>query len=403
MSKHFDRALIVTTVVATLCVVPLFLRYERTHDWNAEGSEVIANMSESEREDLLAGEKRLAELPDDKRATVVALHAASADPETASTLDAYDEWLQGLGIVERDAIRSAPTTERTVAAVQTLLSEAEDRANGFYIEPEDWRIRFYGSEFVEQLQLDMTMDELSPLWVSDREYGEMIMILADALPHDLRGVFDERLEKLSPSANSSTRLRARNAAMARAMSMHFRKQRSRRQKSRNRFQSLPLSAETVDAAVRVFEDSRIREGLLKLEDRQKEAIVNAIWARCIDQFRFIKPYLPTDKEVQVFYTQLDRSVQIKMMGVSSLRTRLNLMFVAAGGINSEAASPDAEPDIPTDIVDMATSVLEQIKKFEQHPRGGRRSGGASSRGDRGSRDRGGPPGGGRPERDPRPK
>ena len=129
MSNNIDRVLIALTVVGTLCVVPFLLRFERSHPgWDAKAGDRIATMSQSEREDLLANRDRLKnDLSPEKRQAVEAIYTATADPEVAARLDAYDTWLQGISVAERDTIRSAETPDRQVAEVQSLLAASEER------------------------------------------------------------------------------------------------------------------------------------------------------------------------------------------------------------------------------------------------------------------------------------
>ncbi len=383
MSNNIDRVLIALTVVGTLCVVPFLLRFERSHPgWDAKAGDRIATMSQSEREDLLANRDRLKnDLSPEKRQAVEAIYTATADPEVAARLDAYDTWLQGISVAERDTIRSAETPDRQVAEVQSLLAASEER-DGFYIDADDSRIRHYGEEFVEQLTFDMASAELSPLWVSDREYNEIITIFVDAFPEELREDFEDRISKVSAEANESALFRARSNAMGRVMLNHFRKHRASRGDGSRRELTLPwMTTAKVNATLNAFEDSQKREALLSLSEQQKEAIVNAIGTKSMDQFRFMRPYLPSDQQIKEYFLTLERDVRIELMGRSSRsqRIRLNLMYVASGG----SESGDVEPEIPEDIVDMANSIMQQLSRFDSARRG------RDGRGGRDGRDRGG--------------
>lgn len=378
-SKSLDGAIIFAATVVTLIAVPAMLRFERTHaDWSTETSAAVAAMSAGEREDLEANYNRLRkQLTEDKRNAVMAVHGAvTQDTGLAARLENYHEWLQELDVVERDSVRSADSVERKVATIQSLLAEAEERFNGFYVDADDWFIRRRGAEFAAELQIDLEMDGLRPLWITSREYDRMVDIFVKAFPQKVQSAFNETAGKIDPNEVESERFRLRAAAMRKAMFDFSMKTGDR--------SILSLSADTVENALNEIEDSEKREKLKALNAEQKEAIVHAIRIHGLNPFQGLERYFPNDRQAEEFFLSMDRKAQIKLMAVStdtergslSQRQRLNLTYITE---NDQA---------PEDIRNLAESILKQSNRSHRSRGGGGR--------------RGGRPRGGRPERQQRP-
>ena len=401
-SKTFDRAIIVGTVLLTLCAVPFFLRYENTHrDWSAQSSAAIASLSEGEREDLAANFIRLHnQLPDEKRVAIQQIHAeVIADPEFSERLETYHDWLRELGVVARDSIRSASTAEKKVTVIQTLMADDEENFNGFFINAGDRFFKRNGEDFVKQLQEDLTDSELSPLRITNREYGLMVDVFVSVFPDEVKAAFNAAVKEIDEDLVESEKLRLRTAAMRSSMMDYFRKARDRsRGSEKRRFSITKIPDGLPDQAFAVIEDSQKREKLKALAPAQKKVLLSAIRIYGLNPFQPMQRYKPDDREAQAYYAGLTRDQKIKLMamptnrsqrGFDSQRERLNLMFV------------EQNEDAPEDIRSFAASVLSRIDNRELRP--GRRSRAGDDRGprsgddrDRGKRgDRRGTKGGGR--------
>lgn len=373
MSKSFDRIVIVLVTGITLCVVPYLLRFERTHaGWSASNAEVIEQMSATEREDLLANAKRFnADLTPEKRTVIEEMHDAVSDPETNERFNTYHDWLQELDVGGRDKIRSADSVDDKLTAVQMLIADAEQRAQGFSVNFDDWRIRrTQGDDFVDKLKEDLEVAGLDSVWVSDREHNAMIGVIAGYLPDDAKKEYEASLKGLPAGASEEESYRFRSNALGTAMWNWVRKRRKPPEPN----------PEAIDQVLDELEDSQTRDALKQLSIDQKRVLVAIMQFRSMDQFRFLVPYLPSDTEVAAFYAGLDRDDQIAHMQMypTDSRRRLTLMFLAA----------NPNETIPNDIQDMAKSMLQRIDRMSREserrggPGRGRRHGDRSDRGER---------------------
>ena len=387
-SKAFDRVIIGGTVVLTLCAVPFFLRYENTHkDWSAESSAAIASLSEGEREDLAANFSRLHnQLTDEKRIAIQEIHSeVTADAEFSERLETYHDWLRELGVVDRDSIRSASTAEKKVAVIQTLMADSEEKRNGFFIDAGDRYFKYKGEDFVKQLQEDLKNSELSPLWITNREYGLMVDVFVSVFPDELKAAFNAAVREIDEDLIESEKLRLRTAAMRSVMMDYFRKARDRSRGSDKRRSSITKIPDGLpDQAFALIEDSEKREKLKALTPEQKKAILSAIRIYGLNPFQPMQRYAPDDRGAQDYYASLPRDQKIKLMAMPTNRSRrgfgqrqrLDLMFIEQ---NEEA---------PEDIRSFAASVLSRIDNpRDREPRSGRRPRGGDDRGPRGGDDR----------------
>jgi hypothetical protein len=391
-SKAFDRVVIGGTVLLTLCAVPFFLRYENTHkDWSAESSAAIASLSEGEREDLAANFSRLQnQLTDEKRLAIQAIHSkVTTDPDFSARLESYHDWLRELGVVDRDSIRSASTAEKKVAVIQTLMADSEEKRNGFFIDAGDRYFGRKGEDFVKQLQEDLKDSELSPLWITNREYGLMVDVFVSVFPDELKTAFSAAVREIDEDLVESEKLRLRTAAMRSVMMDYFRKSRDRSRGSDKRRSSITQIPDGLpDQAFAVIEDSEKREKLKALAPEQKKVILSAIRIYGLNPFQPMQRYKPDDRAAQDYYASLTRDQKIKLMAMPTNRSRrgfgqrerLDLMFI------------EQNEDAPEDIRSFAASILSQIdnRRDARSGRGGRPRGG-DDRGPRGGgddRDRG---------------
>jgi hypothetical protein len=378
MSKTFDRILIAGVAIATVCIVPTLLRFERSHDdWSEDSAKQIEEMTQNERSDLKANAERLqSKLSEEKREAVRSIHDAVGDPKTAKRFEAYHAWLQELDVVERDSVRSTGSTEKKVTRIQNLLSDEETRSQGFTIDIDDWRIRrFRGEEFARKLKADMEKAGVGSLWISDREYDAMLTVMVKGFPKQIQDEFQQSIANLKPDATEEEQWRLRSNAMGSALFRWMEKERS----------PAPFEDEYVDLVLNQIEESSTREPIQNLTAEQKSTLVGILRFRSLD----LSVYFPTDAQVKTFYTSLTRPEQIELMPLSPgiARKRINLMYVAS------------KEDVPSELQDMAKSMLERFDRGmrESGGRGGRRG----SRGDRG--DRGGPRGDRDRERERRPQ
>ncbi|MFK7822235.1 MAG: hypothetical protein AB8G99_26300 [Planctomycetaceae bacterium] len=380
MSKSFDRILIAVVAIGTLAIVPNLFRFERTHgDWSEENAKRIALMSENQRSDLKANAQRLnSKLSEEKREAVRAIHEAVADPGTSERLDAYHAWLQDLDIVERDSVRSSDSIEKKVTQIQNLMSDEEQRSQGFAINLDDGRIkRFRGEEFTSQLKFDMEQAGIDSLWISDREYDAMLDVMVEGYPEEIQAEFKRGLADLAPDAPDAERFRLRSNALAAAMFQWMQKKQS----------PAPFDEKFVDPVIDQIEESAVREPLKQLTDEQRSTLVGIMRYRSLDRSRFLAVYFPSKPDVAAFYKELPRAEQIQLMSISAhyMRPRLNLMYVAR------------KENVPDDIREMAESILERMdrkvnepgRRRRPHERGGPR--GERERGERRSRPGAGPP------------
>lgn len=356
MTNRLDQILIAITAIATLCVVPFFLRFEKQHDgWSSESADAIAKMSKTERDDLQANAKRLKDqLPDEKREAVELIHAAMADPEVAERLDAYHDWYQGLDVIERDSIRSAPTVERKVAEIQGLLADAEGRDDGFYVDTDSrWIRKSKGADFADTLKKEIAIALNGPtrFWISDHEYDKILSVLIDAFPAQMQRDYSAQMSKVKSSATESERFRARANAVGHAMSSYIRTNR----------RSPKVPAEVASKVIAELEESETREALLGLSEEQQLVLIDRMKMQSMmDEFRFIRRFSPSDEEAAEYFATLTRAEQIELMGASVTlqRIRLKLMWL----VNSE--------ETPDDIRELAGQKLEDIKE-SRRGRGGR--------------------------------
>lgn len=380
--SRFDWCLIGITTVVTLCVVPWLLRFERTHsDWSPEAAEALAAMSEDERSDVAANYERLHnQLSNEKRERVEAIHASiGQDPQLASVMERFHDWLQELDITERDSIRSADTIEAKVAEVQSLLAEELVDEESFEVnfDPDDSRMRmFHSEEFIDKLRQALRENSISRLRISNREFDGIVDVLVATFPVEMRARFGELTSDMRPGIDDSERYRLR----ARGLMSTLRDQRRSREWM------------TPEIAGRIFDrldDSEFRQRVKALDPDQQRVLAMLIVLRGGDQFRNLGRYFPSESQAAEIFTQLDRKKQIELMGLSPTwsRMRLNLMFVAQSS------------DVPEDIAAFARSVLSGMERWRSHRgRSGRRGGsgrGSSNGRNRSGRgeDRGGRPGG----------